>query len=173
MRVLQIEKILSGRYKSSYQIEDERRYQRRCGNGKNPRPKDSSGDSPPHRRESLRGADADYRSSNGMCGAHWNSIERGPDQGERGGALGTEPSNWAQLCNLRTHGVDDAPSAKVSSHGNGKIGPEDHGPVKASPVAGHLCFRDQSTGIESTDYNAHCLLRVIAAMSKTHAGRGD
>src|SRR5208282_4796350 len=96
---------------------------------------DARGNAPAHGGETVSGANTDDRAGDGVRSRDRNSRERCGKQRDSAGGFGAESTNWFQLCDARAHGVNDAPSAEISSESDGSVGREDDGPVVVSPTS--------------------------------------
>src|SRR4029077_113858 len=113
-------------------------YQRGCGDGQDPGPDDFSGDAPADCSQAVGGSHADNRTGDGVRGAHGNSCQSGCEQRDGSRCFGTEAAHRLQFGDARSHGVNDAPTAEVSSQSDGSMGGEDDGPVIVAPVVVHV-----------------------------------
>src|SRR5436305_15247429 len=86
-----------------------------------PRPHDASGQTPPYRREAMRGARARNRAGDRVSGADGNTEMRGDEQCDGAARFGAESAEWRELREPLSHRLDDAPAA---GHGA-----EPHGPA--------------------------------------------
>src|SRR5438270_5598569 len=108
-----------------------------------------------------------------MCGAHWNSGERGPKQSDCSCRFRTEPTKRFELSNFRTHGAHDPPSARVRAKCDGGMSGQNYGPVKVTPVSGDFGLAHITGRVQCAGHNSHGLLRVIATVAEAVRRSGE
>src|SRR5208282_1575935 len=128
------------------------------GNGDQPRPHNSRGHAPAHRRQPVDRTDAHNGAGNGVGCADRNSGQGGREQSDGPGALGAKTVNRFQFRDPLPHGVHDAPAAEIGASGDGGMSGKDDGPMQASPVAEHVLLAHESGGVKSPGDDAHGLL---------------
>src|SRR5689334_9178452 len=108
-----------------------------------------------------------------MRGANWNAGGSRREQRQSACCFGAKATDRLQFCDLRSHGVHDAPAAEIRAKSHGKVRAENNRPMKMSPSGRELVPRDYAVGVQGPGDNAHRLLRVIAAVSQAVRGGGE
>src|SRR4051812_19099526 len=109
---------------------------------------------------------ADDRACDGVRRAHRDTRRRCTEQCDRPSSLSAEAAHRLQLGDLRSHGVHYLPPTEVRAHGNGQVRADQNWPMIDAPTALHLSRGDEVARIKRAGYDAHRLLRIIAAMSQ-------
>src|SRR6266513_2297548 len=145
--------------------EDEGRNRGGGRDSQNPCPHDAARYAPAYGRKSMYRADSNDCSGNGVRRAYGNSGQGGAEQSQSAGAFSAESTDWFEFGDLGTHGVNDAPSPKIGSQGNGCVGGQNDWPLKSTPVVRHIVRSHVARSKKCAGHNPHGFLRVIPTVA--------
>src|SRR6266496_2156773 len=101
----------------------------------------------------MHRANSDDCASNRMSRTDRNSGQGSAKERQSPGAFCAEPAKRLQLSNLRTHSVNDAPPAGISSGSDSGVGGENDEPFVMAPFVMNVIVAHIACSIQSTGYN--------------------
>src|SRR2546430_13187496 len=120
-----------------------------------PRPHNAARDAPAHRREPMYCTNSNDCSGNGVGRAHGDSCQRSAEQSQSAGTFGAESTDRFELGDLGTHGMNYAPTPKISAQANGSMGRKDDWPLESTPVVSHVVRTHIACSKECARHDPH------------------